>query len=396
MYFCNNNFYFTYKNMNSVLRGAARCGFDVDSRPNVHRMNENAARRDLQRTVTGGINDDDLLNWLMGEYGDVFKCLMDEMQDAPEDELADVTTHVPFAISRVRQGLLKDPFYKDRVLHNAEARIEKPNMDLVQFEMQELDDGKTAAVIKFNDHKRRNAMTEEMAIVFKRTVAEVAEAKPDVIIVIGEGSCFSSGGDKNMIHERIYDKSSTVNQIEMRAFYDAFLGIRDLGIPIIAAINGPASGAGLGFACACDYRVSEEGVRGLGVPFKKLGLYPGMGCTFFLKHLIVNHAKTNPLRRLLEKDALKDVKWLFDSGESIDAEFAHGIGLVDEVVGKGQLMERALEMAQEVSEQDRDEVLDRRPPQGQINQALCREAYLQGLSFKRPAAREGYQSMFGR
>ena len=64
----------------------------------------------------------------------------------------------------------------------------------------------------------------------------------------------------------------------MLPFYRAWLSIRDLEVPTIAAVNGPAIGAGLCLALACDLRYAAAGAR-LGAPFVKLGMHPGMAAT---------------------------------------------------------------------------------------------------------------------
>ena len=60
----------------------------------------------------------------------------------------------------------------------------------------------------------------------------------------------------------------------MRAFYARFLSLLSLPVPIIAAINGPAIGAGACVATACDYRVMARDVD-IGFTFSKMGLHPG-------------------------------------------------------------------------------------------------------------------------
>lgn len=59
----------------------------------------------------------------------------------------------------------------------------------------------------------------------------------------------------------------------MRKFYDRFLSVRQLSVPVIAAINGPAVGAGLCLALACDLRIAAKDAK-LGVTFVGLGLHP--------------------------------------------------------------------------------------------------------------------------
>jgi enoyl-CoA hydratase len=71
----------------------------------------------------------------------------------------------------------------------------------------------------------------------------------------------------------------------MMAFYRAWLSIRRLEVPTIAAVNGPAIGAGLCLALACDIRYAAAGAR-MGAPFVKLGMHPGMAATHLLPEAV--------------------------------------------------------------------------------------------------------------
>ena len=97
-------------------------------------------------------------------------------------------------------------------------------------------------------------------------------------------------------------------------FYRAWLSIRSLEIPTIAAINGPAIGAGLCLALACDIRYAAASAR-LGAPFVRLGMNPGMGATHLLPDVVGEaHARE-----------------LLLTGRTVDAEEALRLGLVSRV-----------------------------------------------------------------
>src|SRR6185312_9995836 len=99
-------------------------------------------------------------------------------------------------------------------------------------------------------------------------VAAVDELAGDrglrAVVVTGEGSAFCSGGNTGWIAS---EPDATVDQLRDRmiGFYRAWLAIRDLEVPTIAAVNGPAIGAGLCLALACDLRYAATGAR-LGAP----------------------------------------------------------------------------------------------------------------------------------
>ena len=105
---------------------------------------------------------------------------------------------------------------------------------------------------------------------------------PDVrcVVVTGAGSAFCSGGDTSWIGSEP-DAGVDALRTRMLAFYRAWLSVRDLEVPTIAAINGAAIGAGLALALACDLRYAAEDAR-LGVPFTSLGMHAGMATTWLL------------------------------------------------------------------------------------------------------------------
>ncbi len=132
--------------------------------------------------------------------------------------------------------------------------------------------------------ERRNAMTEELTAAWKRAVAELAlDRSVRVVVVTGEGSAFCAGGDLSWIESGGPDVNELRNK--MLAFYRTWLSIRDLEIPIVAAVNGPAIGAGLCLALACDLRYAAPSAR-FGAPFAALGLHPGMAASYLLPEAV--------------------------------------------------------------------------------------------------------------
>mmetsp|Transcript_17623 Transcript_17623/g.41372 ORF Transcript_17623/g.41372 Transcript_17623/m.41372 type:complete len:245 (-) Transcript_17623:254-988(-) len=100
------------------------------------------------------------------------------------------------------------------------------------------------------------------------------------VVLTGEGRAFSAGGDLDWLMERT--KSTPKQNMDiMVQFYNRFLSIRSLPVPTIAAINGPAIGAGMCVALACDVRVASAKAK-LGFTFATLGIHPGMGASHFL------------------------------------------------------------------------------------------------------------------
>lgn len=141
------------------------------------------------------------------------------------------------------------------------------------------------ATLTFNRPDALNAMTIPMGELFEDLVFQLGK-REDVhaVVLTGSGRAFSAGGDLEYLLERPNVKPF-VNTTMMKRFYDRFLSIRTLPVPIIAALNGPAIGAGLCIALACDIRVASTDAK-LGLTFASLGLHPGMGASFFLPTIV--------------------------------------------------------------------------------------------------------------
>ena len=135
--------------------------------------------------------------------------------------------------------------------------------------------------VMLDDPDRRNAMSGPMTDSWVRLMRALAADKDlRAVVVTGNGSAFSSGGDTGWIGA---EPGAPVDRLrdKMLPFYRAWLSIRDLEVPTIAAVNGPAVGAGACLALACDLRYAADTAK-LAVPFTKLGLHPGMAATWLL------------------------------------------------------------------------------------------------------------------
>ena len=110
------------------------------------------------------------------------------------------------------------------------------------------------------------------------------DARLRVVVVRGAGKAFSAGGDLEMLEKKT-ELSKEENHRRMLTFYNQFLSIRELNVPVIAALNGHAVGAGLCFSLACDVRIAKDGAK-LGLNFVRLALHPGMGVTYYLPRIL--------------------------------------------------------------------------------------------------------------
>lgn len=201
---------------------------------------------------------------------------------------------------------------------------------LTRLRLDRYEDG--VVVLTLDDPERRNAMTTEMT---GSWVAAVAALSTDrdvrVVVVTGAGSAFCAGGDTSWI---VSDPEASVDQLRRRMlpFYRSWLSIRELEVPTIAAVNGPAVGAGLCLALACDLRYAVAGAR-LSAPFTRLGMHPGMGATFLLPEVVGPAAARD----------------LLLTGRAVEAEEALGLRLVSRVFAADTFAADVLDAARRVA-----------------------------------------------
>jgi len=154
-----------------------------------------------------------------------------------------------------------------------------------------------------------------------------------VIVITGAGRGFCAGGDMKAAHE-------VQEGVRERALLDrvaplrdkVVLAMRDAPKPIIAAVNGPAAGAGMNLALACDLRLASTAAR-FGQTFVKRGLHVDWGGTYFLPRLV---------------GMAKACELIF-TGEMISAEEAYTLGLLNQLVPPEQLMPATYALAQKIA-----------------------------------------------
>ncbi len=184
------------------------------------------------------------------------------------------------------------------------------------------------AVLTLDNPDQRNAMSDEMTASWVAAVDELAgDRSLRAVVVTGTGTAFCSGGNTGWIAS---EPDAGVDQLRTRmiAFYRAWLSIRRLEVPTVAAVNGPAIGAGLCLALACDLRYAAASAR-LGAPFVKLGMNPGMAATYLLPDVVgPAHARD-----------------LLVTGRTVDAAEALRIGLVSGVYDDATFLDDVLGIA---------------------------------------------------
>lgn len=181
-----------------------------------------------------------------------------------------------------------------------------------------------------------NAITDEATVdaLCERFERVQRDASIRALIITGAGRVFSSGG--NIKHMRDKEGSFAGDAITVRNGYRRGVqrlprALSELEVPTIAAVNGPAIGAGLDFALMCDLRVASERAT-FAESFVRVGIIPGDGGAWFLPR-IVGLARANEM-------AL--------TGETLDATTALQWGLVSRVVAPDELMAAARLLAERI------------------------------------------------
>jgi enoyl-CoA hydratase len=143
----------------------------------------------------------------------------------------------------------------------------------------ERDDG--LRILTLDRQERRNALDLPMCADLGAAIDAVAgDAGARALVVTGAGSAFCAGADLPALFGEP-GRSVGDTRTHLRSVYDSFLRLRGLAIPTVAAVHGPAVGAGLNLALSCDVRVAGPNAS-FAASFARIGLHPGGGCTWFL------------------------------------------------------------------------------------------------------------------
>jgi 2-(1,2-epoxy-1,2-dihydrophenyl)acetyl-CoA isomerase len=178
--------------------------------------------------------------------------------------------------------------------------------------------------ITLNRPDKLNALN---TAVHKAFAAALREARADdvrAVVLTGAGRGFCVGQDLTEFRDAPDDIADRLRS----TYHPNVLAIRALEKPVIAAVNGPAAGAGLSIACACDLRIAADSATFIPA-FINIGLVPDSGGSFFVHRLLGN---------------ARAFEWMA-SGRQLTAARAHAWGLVNEVVDDDELPARAAEVA---------------------------------------------------
>jgi enoyl-CoA hydratase len=196
------------------------------------------------------------------------------------------------------------------------------------------------AVLTLDDPDRRNALT---AALVEEIVAAVDEIEGDTgvgaVVVTGAPPAFCSGADVGSLaamsggdHGQVASRDATLPSI-----YDGFLCVHRCTLPTVAAVNGPAVGAGLNLALACDVRIAGPAAR-FDCRFARIGLHPGGGHTRLLSDAVGSQAAAAMVL----------------AGEAPDGPRAADIGLAWRCVDADELLDEAIKLGARAADVPRE------------------------------------------
>jgi 2-(1,2-epoxy-1,2-dihydrophenyl)acetyl-CoA isomerase len=190
------------------------------------------------------------------------------------------------------------------------------------------------ATLVMNRPDRLNALNNELAVAINDALGRLAaDGAVRVVVITGAGRAFCAGGDLAALGKG--HQTGRTQELEpiLRAGMQMVLKMRTMPQPVIAAVNGPAAGAGMNIALAADIRIAAEEAT-FGQNFVKVGLFPDYGGMFLLPQL-VGPAKAAEL---------------FYTGDMIDAKTALALGIVNHVVPSSQLESEVKKLAQKIAQ----------------------------------------------
>lgn len=189
------------------------------------------------------------------------------------------------------------------------------------------------ATLTLNHPEILNPLDDRMCAGLSQALETVArQASIHVAVITGAGRAFSAGGDIGMMMELKTQFQSTRVRSFLEAGHELVQQMRRLPKPILASLNGPAAGAGMNLALACDLRIASDRAT-LAQSFINLGLHPDWGGTYFLPHMV-------GIGRAVE---------MFFLGDPMDAAEARRLGLVSFVVPHDRLPEETRKLAERLA-----------------------------------------------
>jgi len=213
------------------------------------------------------------------------------------------------------------------------------------------------AVLKLNAPEVLNALSEDMVTEFSQAVTEVSRSDARCLLLTGEGRGFSAGA--NLQNRNSSDAAPAGSVLETH-YHPLLNKLRQLDMPMVSAVNGPAVGVGMSFAIMADIVIAARSAYFLQA-FAKIGLVPDGGATWYLPRLI-------GWGRAVELSML---------AERLPSEKALEWGLVNRVVDDKDLMAEALKVADQLASGPRSLALIRKAYWATLDNSLEQQLQLE-------------------
>jgi 2-(1,2-epoxy-1,2-dihydrophenyl)acetyl-CoA isomerase len=196
--------------------------------------------------------------------------------------------------------------------------------------MAEVETSRDGAVltVMLNRPEVLNAFNAAMHRALVPALKEARDEAVRAVVLTGAGRGFCVGQDLSEFRESAGDIGERLRSL----YHPTILAVRALEKPVLAAVNGPAAGAGLSLACACDIRIAAD-TASFVPAFIGIGLVPDSGGSMFVGRLL---------------GAARAFEWM-STNRKLSAAEAQAWGLVSEVVEADRLAERAAERAAELA-----------------------------------------------
>jgi methylglutaconyl-CoA hydratase len=187
------------------------------------------------------------------------------------------------------------------------------------------------ATITLNRPDRRNAISYELIDDLISALKQAASSTAQIVILTGAGKAFCSGMDLDNL-KQLTGRTHEQNVVDSETMASLFRTLYDSPKPTIAAVNGAAIAGGTGLATLCDFTLAVPEAK-FGYTEVRIGFVPGIVSSYLIANVGEKRARD-----------------LLLTGRLFDAEEAHRLGLVNEIVTPDQLMPRALQLAAQLME----------------------------------------------
>jgi 2-(1,2-epoxy-1,2-dihydrophenyl)acetyl-CoA isomerase len=197
--------------------------------------------------------------------------------------------------------------------------------------IEEISDG--VATLTLNRPDRLNALSTPMLEGLLEALPRLAsDAAVGAIVLTGAGRAFCAGGDVKRMAEEAVERSGEAAVAQLRGRMEVSRLLHEIPKPTIAMVNGPAAGAGMALALACDLRIAGQSARFV-TAFANVGFSGDFGGSYFLSKLV----------------GIGKARELYYTAEPIDAAQALALGLVNRLLPDANLAEITRELAQKLA-----------------------------------------------